>query len=140
MIVCFKCDVCILNCSLIKPKRFLGVLFVFGIDFCRSYFEKLNDWQFHDSFREWMQSHPSHVMKWGNFYFFTKLGREFCDSAVTTLQLRLDPWNQPHAFAQFASNLRVTDSRNERIVSFWRAWNDSFLKTLFFLFLASPSS
>ena len=36
----FKCDVCMLNCLLIKPKNiFLSVLFVFGSDFCHFCFK-----------------------------------------------------------------------------------------------------
>ena len=70
----FKCDMCMLNYLLIKPKIFFSVLFVFGSEyndpcpykfFSKSqifFVEKLSVWQFHDSTHEWM--HPIQVKSW----------------------------------------------------------------------------
>ena len=57
-----KCDVCMINCSLIKPKIFLSVFFFFFLLLLWMFFsksqnfcvEKLSDWQFCNSFHEWM--------------------------------------------------------------------------------------
>ena len=101
----FKCDICMLNSLLIKPKNifecficfwkwFLSFLFWKFSSKCQNFcVEKLGVWQFCDSLRKWMQSHPSREVIWGNLNFFTNSSREFRNSFMSALQLRPDPQN-----------------------------------------------
>ena len=122
----FKCDVCVLNCLLIKPKffwvfyLFLKVIFVTLV--LKAFLkrqkkkkidvEKLCVWQFCDSFRKWMQFHPSHEMKWENLVplkiqaesFMTHL-QVVRDSSLTH-EMKMRKFQFLHKFRQRVSWLR----------------------------------
>ena len=101
----FKCVVCMINCSLIKPKIFISVLFVFGSDFCHSCFESFSQkaknfmlknfvfGNFMTHFR--VDVVPSKSWdEMGKFSPFENSSREFHDSFASGSRLKPNPWNE----------------------------------------------
>ena len=105
----FKCDVCMLNCLMIKPKKIFEYFICFWKWFLSLWswkffskcqilcVEKLYVWPFCDCFREWSQ-----VVKFlRNFNFLKILGREFRKSFVSGSRLRLDSWKSAFCICIF---------------------------------------
>ena len=92
----FKCDLCILNCLMIKPRNIFECFMCFWkwflslwslIAWCQIFsVKKFCFWPFRNCFHEW----PLVAKFLRNFNFLKISGKEFHESLVSSSRLRLD--------------------------------------------------